>query len=110
MNSNLSYLYRDACNYKTFAEVVISGSLRLEDIQPFLREGEFFIPSEVGLPDLQKEVFTTDDHIWHEINEIRNTEDQPTIELNASFLIKNFKKAFCNDWNEVTVFKRKGLI
>lgn len=110
MNTKFVYLYRDACNYKTFEEVVIQGPLRLEDIKPFLRDGQFFIPSEVGLHDLQDEVFTTDDHIWHEINEIRNTEEQPTIELDASILINNFKKAFYNDWNEANVFKRKGLM
>ncbi|HPS02723.1 MAG TPA: hypothetical protein PLA90_14390, partial [Candidatus Sumerlaeota bacterium] len=65
MNTRFGYLYRDACNYKEYHEVVVSGILREEDIQPFLRDKTYFVPSEVGLTDLQPAVFTVDDHIWH---------------------------------------------
>jgi hypothetical protein len=109
MNSKFSYLYRDASNYKTFNEVIISGILSLKDIEPNLRERTFFIPSEVGLMDLQNSVFTSDDHIWHEIDEIKPTADQPTVNFNASKLLTKFKIAHQIDWNEYAVFIRKGL-
>ena len=110
MNTKFSYLYRNASNYKKFNDVVINGALNLDDIEPYLKDGTFFIPSEVGLDDLQNDPFTSEDHIWHEIEEIESTIDQSTVELNYSTLIKNFKKAHSNDWNEYKVFKRKGLV
>ena len=110
MNTKISYLYRDASNYKTFNEVVINGILSLDDIEPYFKDGTFFIPSEVGLSDLQNNPFTSDDHIWHEIDEIKPTVELPTVQLNAPEFIEKFKKALSNGWNEYKVFKRKGLI
>lgn len=110
MNTQFNYLYRDACNYKKFHSIVLSGVIRLKQIEPFLREQTFFIPFEIGLPDLQEEVFKSYDHIWHEIEAIELTEDQPTIAIDASSLLANFKNAHNQDWNEGEVFVRKGLV
>jgi hypothetical protein len=66
MNTKFNYLYRDAWNYKKFHSIILHGVIKLEQIEPFLRDQCFFIPSEVGLPDLQEEVFKTYDHIWEE--------------------------------------------
>ena len=110
MNTKFSYLYRDEWNYKKFHSIILSGVIRLEQIEPFLREGAFFIPSEVGLPDLQEDVFKSYDHIWHEIESIELTNEQPTVAINTSTLLTNFKKAHSHDWNEGQVFVRKGLM
>jgi hypothetical protein len=110
MNTKFVYLYRDACNYKTYNEVIISGSVGFEEIQPYLRDETFFIPSEVGLTDLQDDVFSIYDHIWHEINSIQATDSDPTVDLRAVSLIAKFKLAHRNNWNEYVVFERKGLI
>ena len=110
MNTKFSYLYRDAGNYKTFNEIILPGIITLEQIDPFLKEQTFFIPSEVGLPDLQRELFSVDDHIWHEIETIELTQEQPTIITEASSLLNNFRTACKKNWNEGEVFARKGLM
>jgi len=88
MNTLLEYLYRDASNYKQFGSVVLQGSISVKDIRPLLIDGEYFIPSQVGLPDLQHkfkeqefEYPTGDDHAWHEIVSMRTTRKQATIPL-----------------------------
>lgn len=93
MNTKFSYLYRDAGNYKTFNEIIFPGIITLEQIEPFLKEQTFFIPSKVGLPDLQEEFFSVDDHIWHEIKAMELTEQPPTITTEAPFFLDNFRLA-----------------
>jgi hypothetical protein len=110
MNTRFSYLYRDACNYKKFNDVVLSGIIKENQIEPFLKDKLFFVPSEVGLPDLQDDVFSVDDHIWHEFEKIELTEEPANIELKASLLIRKFQKSFRDNWDEYSVFKRKGLL
>ncbi len=110
MNTRFEYLYRDACNYKSYNDVVVSGVLNKTDIQPYLKDKTFFIPSEIGLPDLQEMEFSPDDHIWHEIESISPTNDAPTITFSAREIIEGFRKASQNGWNEYVVFSRKGLI
>lgn len=110
MNTKFSYLYRDACNYKKFNDVVLSGIIKKNQIEPFLKDKMFFIPSEVGLPDLQDDFFSVHDHIWHEFETIELTEEVANIELKASLLIRHFQKAFHDNWDEYSVFKRKGLL
>lgn len=110
MNTIFSYLYRDAWNYKKFHSIILSGVVTIEQIGPFLRDHTYFIPSEVALPDLQEDVFKSYDHIWYEIETIELTDEQPTVTINASDLLANFKKAHSLDWNEREVFVRKGLV
>lgn len=110
MNTRIFYQYRDADNYKNYSEVIINGVLLLDDIKCFFRDGEFFIPSEVGLEDLQVQPLSVVDHIWHEITDLSNTEDVSNCDLNSEQLLKNFRYADSIDWNETAVFKRKGIL
>lgn len=63
-------MYADASNYKVVKDVVIKGELNISDVAQYLYEGDFFIPSEVGLDDLQPAPFSTQDHVWHTICDI----------------------------------------
>ncbi len=108
-NTLFGYLYRDASNYKNYHQVVLKGKLSEDQIAPFLREQTYFIPSEVGLPDLQNEELTIDDHIWHEIEFISVTDDAPTVKFSATTLLKRFANAARKDWNEYEVSLRKGF-
>ena len=110
MNTKFSYLYRDAGNYKFFKDVVLDGVLSLDQLNPSLWESEYFIPSEVGLPDLQPEPLTVDDHIWHEIDAIEYTDDEPTTDISATSLVERFKISKKNSWNQIKVYKRKGML
>jgi hypothetical protein len=73
------------------------GVIDKNQIGHFLKDKIFFIPSEVGLPDLQDDEFTVNDHIWHEIETIELTEDNPTSDITAALLIEKFRKAFQNN-------------
>jgi hypothetical protein len=110
MNTSFSYLYRDACNYKTFHAVVISGIIQQKQVVPLLKDELLFIPSDVGLPDLQEDVFSAEDHVWHELEKIELTEDAPSIEIDAKSLMARFRIASDGNWDEYAVFKRKGLL
>jgi hypothetical protein len=87
-NTRIDYLYRDRSNYKQHASVVLAGELsarEVDDIGATLRDGELFIPAQVGLPELQDRfpAWTDDDHVWHELIEIRSTDERPTSPLSA---------------------------
>lgn len=86
MNTRIMYQYRDADNYKQFEEVVIPGEITEQDKALILSkrdEGQYFIPSQVGLNDLQERMCSPigeSDHVWHELEEedISLTPDEPT--------------------------------
>ena len=109
-NSKICYVYRDASNYKTYGEAVIKGSLKLNEIKPYFYDHQFFIPSEVGFKDLNPEIFTSDDHIWHKLYGIEPTEKSPTVETDSETLVAKFKYLSSINWNESEVYKKKGLI
>jgi hypothetical protein len=109
MNTLINYQYRDASNYKEFDTVIIRGQLSLNDIEKYLYEKEFFIPSEIGLKDLQPEILNQDDHIWHEILEVSHTNDEATVKITAEKVISNFRRASLDEWNILEASKRLGL-
>jgi len=110
MNTQFCYFYRDACNYKVFKDVIIEGQVELKDLMSYLRDETFFIPSEIGLEDLQDDPFTTDDHIWHEMDSILPTMEPANCGINAQALIEDFQKVGSKGWNEYFVFEEKGLV
>jgi hypothetical protein len=108
-NTRLTWRYGDANNYRTSRSVVLEGEPTPETMAALrggLFEGESFIPSQVGLPDLQGELQAYDsekslreyerhrdldpDHPWHDIEatigeHIELTADPPDdIELTAT--------------------------
>lgn len=100
MNTLLEYLYRDASNYKQHGSVVLRGEISLKDIRPLLIDGEYFIPSQAELPDLQHkfrdqgfEYPTEDDHAWHEIVSVRPTTKQVTVPLHKKEFLAQLQKS-----------------
>ncbi|MCX7923859.1 MAG: hypothetical protein N3B21_17885 [Clostridia bacterium] len=94
-NTKISYLYRDGDNYKKPNSVIISGEIsknQIEEIIASLDEGLYFIPSQVGLPEVRFDKLTESDHCWFELLEegIETTNEEPTIPLEADVLHKNF--------------------
>ena len=105
MNTRLTYLYRDASNYKQWHEVVLAGEADAEAIRASLWEGEYFIPQAVGFPALQErfaaqgyEFPTEDDHPWHEIAGIEPTEDSPTRGIYTDEIMQGFTQAAARGW------------
>ncbi|MBS1259565.1 MAG: hypothetical protein MAG551_02638 [Candidatus Scalindua arabica] len=109
-NTQFIYQYRDAANYKVFDIVIIRGVFSLFDIEEYLYEKDFFVPSEIGLKDLQPKKLTHDDHIWHAIFEISYTKEKPTVNISAEEIVLNFNRAFSEEWNILEASKRLGLL
>lgn len=110
MNTLFSYMYRDAANYKFHKEVIIKGELILEEIKPYLHEHDFFIPSAVGLPDLQPEILNINDHVWHEIVSILETDVPPNCAVTSKELKARFISFQALGWDESKIFARKFSI
>jgi len=85
-NVRFTYLYRDAGNYKQWADVVFSNPDRLSvtDIDSFLRraflQDGLFIARQIRLPDIFPFAFgdaTSDDHCFHEFSGVEFTDAAP---------------------------------
>ena len=105
-NTAITYLYRDASNYKYRETVVVAGPVRFADLQPFLDadagDGNGFCPVDVGLPHpgVQGEGWPNeDDHCWCELAEddFEPTDLAPT-HGSATALIEKFRKAHAAGW------------
>jgi hypothetical protein len=79
-NIKFTYLYRDAGNFKKWAEVVFSNpeGLAPDAITKALRhaflEGDLFLADQVRLPELflyAKGNATSDDHCFHEFDAVQ---------------------------------------
>lgn len=80
-NTKISYLYRDADNYKQSGEAIFAGVMapsHLEAILDHLDEDGGFVPAQVGMADLQPMMASgwndDTDHPFHEIAAIELTE------------------------------------
>jgi hypothetical protein len=73
MNTEVTYLYRDAGNYKFRLSFVVTGKFDPAEIAQHLIDGEFFIPAAIGLPRLIPEVRNDDDHEWHCFEDVQPT-------------------------------------
>jgi hypothetical protein len=102
MNTRICYMYRDGSNYKFPGDFCVAGILRELDLKPYLDEGLYFIPQDVGMPALQPVgVFTyseDDDHPWHEITNILPTRSDVPCAMTAGELLKLFEIASQRGW------------
>lgn len=117
MNTAFHYLYRDASNYKAGRTVVLEGVPTPDDldaVRAALSDGEWFIPSQVGLDDLQGELqaldseasrnadgINEDDHLWHELTlpeDISETDEPPTPGMpSLADLVERFRRVTWDD-------------
>jgi len=93
MNIKITYLYRDAANYKSWNEEVFSNTsdIPLEKIKTvvhsLLQDGEYFNAKEWGLKDLHFENWDEEiDHAMHELHCIEETSFKNTTIDIAVFL------------------------
>lgn len=104
MNTKINYLYRDASNYKVINEVIINGTLTAQQINEIigcLDMENYFIPSQVGLPENKFPDQTEDDHCWFELERsgFKQTADPATVDMTAEELLCAFRRAKDN-WDE----------
>lgn len=105
-NTEITYLYRDASNWKQYETLILSGEITPEEIGFIvnkLQDGYLFIPKQVGLIALQKcwADLNEDDHIYHELyrEDIRIVNEAPTIDISTQQLVDNFKQV--KSWNVI---------
>jgi len=97
-NTRIEYLYCDADNYKKLNECVVKGDISEEQkamIMDCLHDREFFIPSQVGLPEKRfDDALTEADHCWFSLEKdgFEKTTLPPTVDVSAEELVK----AFCS--------------
>jgi len=94
MNSiKFKYLYRDAGNYKKWADIVFSNTDRLAVgtitrllRKSFLADGEF-IADQIRIPEVflfHVDGVTEDDHCFHEFDAVEETSEIPNDKLGRS--------------------------
>lgn len=107
-NTELHYMYRCACNYKTHEEIVVNGHLALADIMDKLEDYNKFIAHQVGLSAPQDDLSMNleYDHVWCELVGIEYTQTTAERGNTAAKLVKSFKKA---RWDVEEAVQRYGL-
>lgn len=117
-NTRLRYLYRDGSNYKGYVEMVLRGPLSIGGatlIREACEDGERFLPTQVGLPPAQEELWRShgrsgDDHIWNELVEISTTDEEPTPDApTIPDLLDAFEAAAVQGWDLLAAIKRLDL-
>lgn len=109
MNTRISYMYRDADNYKMYHEEVLRGEITPQQLMTIvccLNEKEYFIPHQVGLPEIRFEQVTERDHPWFELcpeQDFSSTNAEPTIEMTVDELVERFLAAK-DKWDDETIY------
>lgn len=121
MPTRLRYSYGNNSEpHDVWHEVVFADDIRPGDVDtiwkallpwqgPFARRGVgFFIPYQVGLPDLQPQLsqhWDINDHVWHKLAriDITPTSRPVTIELTFAELVERFANV---TWDAVGTMER----
>lgn len=113
-NTRMSYLYRDASNYKADGHVIVEGHLTWRALTPYLDDGTSFLPGQVGLDALQDRFGTglnqDDDHVWHDVTGVELTDQPPTDARDAQALLAAFAAAHAAGWDETEEMRHVGLV
>lgn len=100
-NTKVSYLYRDASNYKIYTDIVVKGHLTEDqkaEIWKTLPDEESFIPGKVGLPENRFSTTTEDDGPWFELLTIEDTDEKVTETTTAEEMYNGFLSAKEDGW------------
>ena len=113
--TTVNYMYRDASNYKAWAEVLLAGAitdeqretvrLTLDDLND---EHDAFIPAQIGWEHAGTSEFELgdDDHCWHELDVKDGIEVSdwfgPTPEETVEDWVSKMTAAHAAGWDDVT--------
>jgi hypothetical protein len=116
VNTRIRYHYQDEANFEAKHEVILKGEISEEQTQllkSHLYDEKYFIPGQVGLPDLQhilKDWVDSSDHPGHTFIAISSTQRPPSQE--DSCTIDEFVEIFLSaqwdkdyrpeEWEEVS--------
>lgn len=105
MNTKITYLYRDADNYKQLNEVIVNGRLTEEQkrkIISCLDSKEYFIPHQVDFPESRfGKIDLERDTCWFELDEssFKDTSEEQTLDMTPEDVVKQFEAAAGN-WDD----------
>jgi hypothetical protein len=125
-NTKIDYVYADASNYKVWGREVLAGTLTIAEKAEIIDacwDGELFIASQVGLPDLQHQMWNEhrmneDDHVFHRLSldAFADTDEESTLELSTGDLLNAFRvvsatmsNGTTTGWNAIAAIERLGL-
>ncbi len=97
MLTKITYMYRDASNYKFIGEFIVAGQLDFDRLIQHLYDQEYFVPETVGLPHLLNKPMNQDDHYLHTITDICPCALGDPI-CSADELVSRFEKANNDGW------------
>lgn len=86
----ISYLYRDAANFKCWGSFVVKGNICLSDLTEHMIDKEYFIPEMAGIPKLNPDEWSDDDHDFHEIQSVKSCDRAP-----YAFTAAELVRIFC---------------
>ena len=96
-NTKIFYLYRDACNYKTQNQIIVSGTVSDDQVSEILAccEGEYFIPEQIGWDLLRGWDVTEDDHPYAELDadSFQLTDEPATSSMTIDEVVMAFKSS-----------------
>jgi antirestriction protein ArdC len=111
--SAIDVLYRDCGNYKQFESYVVEGELTFSQLEPYLKDGSYFLGRDVQMEDLVFRFVTRDgmdlnedDHPWQEIQTVTPTtsdrasqaKEEGRFLRSAAELLERFKRAAESNW------------
>lgn len=112
MNLCLTYMYRDAGNFKSHARLILHNprGLPAEEVEgritPLLDQGEYFIAEQTeSLPSVAfyatgKGGVTDQDHCWHELTGVFPTPEPPNEPFTIDKIIADLEQAANEGWRE----------
>ena len=109
MKVEFTYMYRDASNHKRYNTVYLEGDMPdgIDSAAQYEKaifdetDGGNFIATQVGLDTVF--LFDSDpmedDHWWHEVFSIEETDEVPFAECSPKEMLERFRKANKAGWN-----------
>ncbi len=106
MNTKIEYLYRDAANFRVPNACVIDGLLtdaQIDGIMATLQDGEYFVPSLVGMPERREYEMSELDHDFFELTRdgFSATDEKPDVNVTPDELVRRFDGARAAGWVKV---------
>ena len=107
-----NYLYRDACNYKQRNRIVIPGTFRIKQVETImgcLSEEEYFIPDQVGFPEMGFGKITEDNRCWFELEKdaFMVTSEEPDVDMTPDEAVARLLVVKDN-WNDSRFLEKRG--
>jgi hypothetical protein len=96
--TKISYLYRDASNYKFRKEIVLIGSVVESDVRSLLIDGEYFVPRALRLLSAVPQKAKADDHDLHEIECFLSLASAKGASLSARLFMSRLRYANEKGW------------